>query len=149
MCWYRIILSELKIIALVEGRGADILCSNWWLFYLVRVCTILSAGLSWSQDDKLQQCRFQAGEPVDNAWFENCARCLIHGQCILNLICDFCFIYNLSSCWATKEALEHTLIHNSGNLWWPKAEIFTNYCSPTVQHYVTIHVGRMVFTFKY
>lgn len=34
-------------------------------------------------------------------------------------------------------------------LYWTKAEIFTDYCSPTVQHYVTIHVGRMVFSFNY
>lgn len=48
-----------------------------------------------------------------------------------------------------KEALEHTLIHNSGNLCWPKAEIFTNYCSPTVKHYVTIHVHFQVLSYAH
>ena len=132
MYWWRIILSELKIIGLAEGRGADVLCSNWWLFYLVHACTNYLQQESWSKDAKLQQCRFQVGEPVDNAWFENGARCF-YGQCILTLICDFCVIYNLNHCWVTKEALEHICIPlnpNNGNLCWAKAEIFHGLLQP-------------------
>lgn len=114
----------------------------------ILVCTNFFQQESWSKDDKLQQCRFQTGESVDNAWFENCARCF-YGQCILNLICDFCFIFNLSSCWVTEEALGHTLKSIKWQFILSKSRDFHGslqpYCTCTTLHYYSFWQDGLQF----
>lgn len=128
--------------SIMGGEGSlhfvqQLMIVSSWNFHTIRV-----QQENWSKDDKLQRCRFQAGEPVDNAWFKNCAGCF-YGQWFHNFII---FVsHNLSTCWVTKELSPSTYSNPlSDNLYTAKVKIFMDYWYPTAQCCFTIRVGRIV-----